>query len=276
MPDYSLQRNTPPTSRPPAPQQQHQPHGQTQAPPPTQTQSPMTQLAQASDNAKKDTENALLREALATSAQNSEALIGQLVKSQAEFTRSTQSQINEILRQFNKLEQNMKNCVELLDEQTESHLLNQQKMLENYNTNHQSQLHLLKNQNDMFSKCLNDVLEAIADRLVAQVKADTVTAMQENMDSMNGTVREYLRIMGDAVESHVTEISTAYTNMTKANTRVENYDKKLKTMLDNRLKAYRESVNRLYQIDGAKKFFFWVGIMSSILTPLVLIVSRFF
>ena len=128
----------------------------------------------------------------------------------------------------------------------------------------------------MFSNSLNAVLTTVADKLIAQVKADTVNALQNNMDSMNDTVREYLRIMGNAVESHVTEISTAYTNMTKANTRVENYDKKLKTLLDNRLKAYRESVNRLYQIDGAKKFFFWVGIMSSILTPLVLIVSRFF
>jgi len=112
-------------------------------------------------------------------------------------------------------------------------------------------------------------------KLIAQVKADTVNAMQNNMDSMNNAVREYLCIMGDAIESHVSEISTAYTNMTKANTRVENYDKKLKTLLDNRLKAYRESVNRLFQIDDGKKFLFWIGLVCSIVTPIVLIVSRF-
>jgi len=108
--------------------------------------------------------------------------------------------------------------------------------------------------------------------LVEQVKVDTVNALQANMEAMNAAVQKNLSTLEDAVKSHIKAIGTAHTNMEKANAKVVNYDKHLKTLLDNRLKANRESVNRLFDVDGFRKFMFWAGILCSILTPIVLIV----
>ena len=76
MPDYTLPKNN--TTLP---------NQQSQQQPPQQTLSAISQLSAASQQLKMETENALLREALATSAQNCEALMKQLAESQAEFQR---------------------------------------------------------------------------------------------------------------------------------------------------------------------------------------------
>jgi IS1 family transposase len=246
MPDYSLKRNTQ--------AQNTQMHTH-----PKQTPDPMTQLSQASDNAKKDTEIALLREALATSAQNSEALIGQLVKSQGEFMKDIQSQVNEISHQFNKLQQTMKNCMELLEEQTENHLLTLQSQLESYNTNNQNQLQNLKSQNELFSKSLNAALTSVTDKLITQIKTDTVTALSEQR-----------AIAYDSMQDYITATNIVVRQMNETAEMVNGYDEKIKTSLDKRVRAYNSSIKELFALNRKEKLFFFFGILGGIATPTIL------
>jgi len=136
----------------------------------------------------------------------------------------------------------------------------------------QEKLQNLQNQNQLFSQNLNGVLTSIASKLVEQVKVDTVNALQANMEAMNTAVQKNLTTLEDAVKSHIKAIGTAHTHMEKANTKVANYDKHLKTLLDNRMKRSKESISKIFEVDGLKRFFFWAGIVCSILTPIVLIV----
>jgi len=124
----------------------------------------------------------------------------------------------------------------------------------------------------LFSQSLNDVLKDLAFKLIEQVKVDTVNALLANMEAMNTAVQENLSIMDKAVKNHIKAINTAHKNMDTANTKVINYDKHLKILLDNRLKATKESVYRLFDVDGFRKFMFWAGILCSIFTPIVLVV----
>jgi len=104
------------------------------------------------------------------------------------------------------------------------------------------------------------------------VKADTVTALQANMEAMNTAIQENLSIMDKAVKDHIKSINTAYTKMDTANTSVINYDKRLKTLLDKRLERSKESISKMFEVDGLKRFLFWLGLVCSILTPIVLVV----
>jgi len=92
------------------------------------------------------------------------------------------------------------------------------------------------------------------------------------MEAMNIAVQKNLITLEDAVKLHIKAIGTAHTNMEKANAKVVNYDKYLKTLLDNRLKRSKESISKIFEVDGLKRFFFWTGLVCSILTPIVLIV----
>ena len=91
------------------------------------------------------------------------------------------------------------------------------------------------------------------------------------MEAMNTAVQENLNVLEDAVKSHIKSINTAYTKMDTANTSVINYDKRLKTLLDKRLERSKVSINKIFEIDGLKRFFFWAGLVCSILTPIVLV-----
>jgi hypothetical protein len=81
--------------------------------------------------------------------------------------------------------------------------------------------------------------------------------------------------MSEAVQGHITIMDTAYTKIETPPPKVTGYDTKLRTTLDKRIKTYNSSVQRLFQVDGWQKGFFWAGMAGSILAPVLLIVSRF-
>ena len=236
MPDYSLKRSNPPQGQN---QQQH---------------SPISQLSQASDSAKKDTEIALLREALATSAQNYEVLTKQFTESQWEINNNMMVSVEMIQDTATEIKNTTFQSMEELLSITSQ---NDQRC--------QEQLQNLQSQNQLFSQNLSAVLTSIANKLVEQVKVDTVNALQANMEAMNIAVQKNFTTLEDAVKTHIKAISTAHTNMEKANTKVVNYDKHLKTLLDNRLKRSKESISKIFEVDGLKRFFFWAGLVCSIL-----------
>jgi len=244
MPDFSLRKNPQPQGQTAQPLTQHQ----TQPTP--QHNSPMSQLTAASNTAKLETENALLREALATSAQNCEALIMKLAESQTQFHTELKEMIKEVqIVSLRMQETNNHNITELFH------------MVDQHHSQHNNQLSNLQNQNNQFSKNLNDVLTKMSSSLIEQVKTDTATALQEHMT-----------VIENAVEGHIIAIDNAHTLMKTANTKVINYDKALKTRFDKKLTTQKTSINKIFEVDGLKRFFFWAGIVCSILTPIVLIV----
>ncbi|MCL1842457.1 MAG: hypothetical protein FWF79_01455 [Defluviitaleaceae bacterium] len=119
--------------------------------------------------------------------------------------------------------------------------------------------------NQSFIQSLNSVLATVEDKLIAQIKADTVIALQANMTAMN-----------EAVQSHIATMNTAYASITKTAEKVTNYDTKLKTSLDKRIKSYNESIQRLFKLDDWREMLFLAGMAGAILTPLALIINWLF
>jgi len=115
------------------------------------------------------------------------------------------------------------------------------------------------------------VLKGMTDRIIEQAKEDVAAALQANMEVMNTTVKDNLSLLDKAVKGHIQSINTAHTQMDTANTKVIKYDEKLRTLLNDRLKSNKASIARLFEVDGFKRFLFWVGLACSILTPIVLI-----
>jgi len=72
----------------------------------------------------------------------------------------------------------------------------------------------------------------------------------------------------DAMENTVIRI-----NATAA--KVTDYEKDLKTTLDKRIKAYRESINKMFNLDGWRELLFWGGMVSNIFTLLLLLITIF-
>jgi len=104
------------------------------------------------------------------------------------------------------------------------------------------------------------------------VKSDTVVALQNNMEAMNAAVQENLTVMDKAVKDHIKAINTAHIQMDTANTKVVNYENRLKTLLDKRLERSKESISKIFEVDGLKWFIFWLAMGCAILTPIVLVV----
>ena len=104
----------------------------------------------------------------------------------------------------------------------------------------------------------------MTDKLIAQVTADTQTALEANAEAMNAIIRA----MKTASAGITNDIEKFNTNLTKK------YEKS-KTVLDNRTKAYHESMLNLFKVDGWRQVVFWLGICGGILTPIVLIISHF-
>ena len=239
MPDYSLARNNPPTQNQQSQNQQTQSQ-QTQS---QQTQNPMTQLSSASQISKKEAEIALLREALARSAQNCEALMNQFIESQNRFNKNLSEQIVWLQNQSEKAKRTIFEDMETI-----------KKAVQQGEKNHQAQLIKLQNMNEVFSKSLNDVLTHTSDKLITQVKSDTENALQAT----------------------ITAITTTESDIKKAAERIKNYDKSLKTTLDNRINTYRKSINELFKLDDFRQKFFWAGMIGGILTPILLIIGMIF
>ena len=219
MPDYSLQRPTPIQGVPTQAQQHQLQHHQT----------PLSGLSQASRQAKLETENALLREALAMSAQNCEALITQSNQSLAE--------VNRIVGTW----------IEWLKHQQQ----NNQQLLNQHHQNIQQQLNQLESMNTKFTKNLSDAITLTSDKLLAQVKSDVDIVIKANIKALN----------------------TATSQMEHTIANVTNYEGKLKTNLDKRIKAYDSSIKKLYQLNDGRELFFWVGMLGSIITPIVLLLN---
>ena len=107
--------------------------------------------------------------------------------------------------------------------------------------------------NEAFSKNLNAVLIQTSDKLTAQVKKDVDTAMKTNVLAMQKTVQR----------------------MEQTATNVTIFEGKLKNNLDKRINAYNSSIQRLFKLNGWRNLFFWTGMVGGILTPIVLIISKF-
>ncbi|MCL2574577.1 MAG: hypothetical protein FWE34_08515, partial [Defluviitaleaceae bacterium] len=225
------------------------------------------QFAQASQQAKTETENALLREALAMSAQNSEALIQQLIESQNLFQQELRKDMeiakNNIYAASNTLKRRVEE-VEAMTAKYHQSYQSQWQSQENVITkNHDHFTRLMMNlseMNQVFSQSLNDVLTDTAGKLIEQVQTDTATALQNNITNIN-----------NASKKHIAVIDTAFTKIEKANTTITNYDKRIKTQLDNSIKTYKETMRRFFKMEGFREFFFWIGIIASIVTPIVMI-----
>ena len=224
MPDYSLQRNSPPP-------QSHQ-----------QTQNHISILSSVSQQAKIETENALLREALAMSAQNYEALTKQLIESQNRFNIDISKQIAWLQNQS----ENTKYTIFTDMEEIKKILLQSEK-------NQQARIANLQSMNDTFSKSLNDVLIRTSVKLTAQVKKDVDAAMKANIQAIDKTVQR----------------------MEQTAAKVTDFENKLKSNLDKRIKAYNYSIQRLFKLNGWRELLFWAGMAGGILTPIVLIIGYF-
>ena len=117
--------------------------------------------------------------------------------------------------------------------------------------------------NESFSKNLSDVLTLTTDRLIAKVAADTQTALEANAEAMNAIIKAM-----ETASAGVTD------NVEQFNANLTDKYKKSKTVLDNRAKAYHESMRNLFKVDGWRQVVFWVGLWAAILTPIMLIVSH--
>ena len=104
----------------------------------------------------------------------------------------------------------------------------------------------------------------MTDKLIAQVAADTQIALEANAESMNTIIKAM-----KTASAGVTD------NVEKFNANLTDKYKKSKTVLDNRAKAYHESMQNLFKVDGWRQVFFWVGLLASILTPIILIIGHF-
>ena len=104
----------------------------------------------------------------------------------------------------------------------------------------------------------------MTDKLIAHVKADTKAALEANNKTMSNII------------TTMETTSKGFTDSIKAfNKNLNDTFKKSKTILDNRAQAYHSSMERLFKIDGWRQTLFWLGLCGAILTPIVLILSRF-
>jgi len=101
----------------------------------------------------------------------------------------------------------------------------------------------------------------MTDKIIDQLKTDYETAQNNNVNIVNSIL--------ETVETASTNITTKTDSFTKKLTSVFAKSKK---DIDSHAKVYDSSVKRLFQVDGWRKLFFWLGIWSSICTPIVLII----
>jgi len=118
--------------------------------------------------------------------------------------------------------------------------------------------------NQAFSRSLNAVLAQTRDSLIDKIAADTQIALEANAEAMNAIIREM-----ETASAEVTD------NVEKFNANLTKRYEKSRTVLDNRAKAYHESMQTLFAVDGWRQVAFWLGIGGGILTPIVLIIGRF-
>jgi len=258
MPDYTLKRNSLQVPKQPIP-----PQPQTQSAPP-QTPSAISQLSAASQQSKLETENALLREALATSAQNCEALMKQLAESQKEFIKTMTTMMGQMQHQVRRAEETAYHQLKAMSGVIEDYGNGHSGMIDRYSQSHQSQLSKLESMNQAFNQSLNAVLAQTEDSLIAQVAADTQIALAANTDAMNAIIK--------AMETASAGVTVSVKDFNK---NLNDTFKKSKTILDSRAKAYHTAMQNLFKVDGWRQAVFWLGIAGGILTPIVLIIGRF-
>jgi hypothetical protein len=117
----------------------------------------------------------------------------------------------------------------------------------------QAQITNLQNMNSVFSRNLNVVLTQTSDKLTAQVKKDVETALKANLHAMSKAVQRMEQITAN----------------------VTTFEGKLKSNLDKRINAYNSSIQRLFKLNDWRKILFWAGMAGGILTPIILIISKF-
>ena len=249
MPDYGLSRNNP------APQQQ----------PPSQTPPPMNQLQTMSDMAKLSTENALLREALATSAQNSEALTQKLVESQTEFQQAMKAEIVALQQSQAAMNNTTKRQLEEMQAMIIQTAQSHQKEITQQNQHMQSRLNQIKNTSESFSQSINAALVTVGDKLVASVTEGTKKALNENADTMLAII-ENTKIASNALTDSVTDFTKKINDIFKVS----------KTKLDGRVTRFNNSVQNMFNIDSKEKWLFYLGVFGGIATPIMLFAVMLF
>jgi len=95
--------------------------------------------------------------------------------------------------------------------------------------------------------------------LVEQVKADTATALQEHMATLE-----------TAVINHVTAMQTAYDDLTTATKKVNGFDKKIQAALTSKIGAYNASIKNLFKVSGNEAKLFYIGLLGAVATPIIL------
>ena len=158
------------------------------------------------------------------------------------------------------LKTGLEKAYSLIERKNQSQL----QQLNQYNQSHKSQLSKLENMNQAFSRNLNGVLSTTRDSLISQVVADTQIALEANAETMNDIIK--------AMETTSTGVTVSVKDFNK---NLNNTFRKSKTILDNRAKAYHSSMQNLFKVDGWRQTLFWVGLLASILTPIVLIIGKF-
>ena len=279
MPDYSLQRNTATQelqSSQTRTQQFQQVHQQTTQPQSKQQPpSPISQLSAASQQSKMETENALLREALAMSARNCEGLMRRLIESQQEFQQQVRTEITIWQQNHMKMSNSMKRRLEeisLMIEQhgqTSQHQINQynqihQDQMQQYSQSYQGQLSNLQSMNQSFSQNLNAALAHASDEIISRITADTSVAFDKNIEIMSDIIKTM-----ELASQAITDSTTIFSNNLKT------AQSKAKANLNKHTTDYKESINRLFKLDGWRYWLFWMGVMGGILTPVVLVVGWF-
>ena len=90
-------------------------------------------------------------------------------------------------------------------------------------------------------------------------------ALQANFDTMLSIIQTM-----EMTSSSVTDNAKTFAQ------KLNDEFKKSKGILDNRVKRYNSSMERLFTLDDNRKLFFWIGMMGSIATPILLALNLIF
>ena len=105
----------------------------------------------------------------------------------------------------------------------------------------------------------------MGDKLIAQVIGDTKAALDANTDTMLAII-ETMKIASDGLTESIEDFTK----------NINDEFKKSKAILDNHVKRYNSSVEKLFMVDTKQKRFFYLGIFGGIATPFVLFVVMLF
>ena len=72
------------------------------------------------------------------------------------------------------------------------------------------------------------------------------------------------------VSDHIKEMKSAYTSLTTATKKVNEYDNHLKKTLDRKIGNFDASIKNLFRVSGSEAKLFYFGLFCAIGTPVIL------